>query len=114
MFQFDGGGEFNSLEFINHLAQNGIKQQISCPHTPEQNGVAERKYRHIIETDLTLLFNANLPLFLCVETFMTVVFLINKMPTSTLSMESPFAKLYGEEPDYNSLKIFYCRCFPHL
>jgi|GEM_PF-6711430 len=29
--------------------------------TPEQNGVAERKHKHMVETGLSLLFNANLP-----------------------------------------------------
>lgn len=66
IFQCDGGEEFNSLEFINYLAQNGIKRQISCPHTSEQNGALERKHRHIVETGLTLLFNANLSMFMWV------------------------------------------------
>lgn len=73
VLQCDGGGEFNSLAFINHLVQTGIIRQISCPHTPEQNGVAERKHRQIIETSLTLLFNVNLPMFLWAEAF-TIIF----------------------------------------
>lgn len=40
-FQCDGGGEFNSLEFTSYLDQHGIQRHISCPYTPEQNGVAE-------------------------------------------------------------------------
>lgn len=93
---------------------NGIKRQISYPHTPEQIGVAERKHIHIVEMGLTSLFNANLPLFLWVEAFVTVVFLINRMPSSTLSMESPFSKLHRQSHDYNTLKVFRCRCFPYL
>jgi len=110
VFQSDADNEFNSLGFVNHLAQNG-KQHVSCPHTPEHNGVAERKHRHIVETVMTLLFNAKVPLFLWVEAFMTVAFLINRMPTSTLNMKSPFSKLHGHSPNYNSLKVFGCRCF---
>jgi len=45
---------------------------------------------------------------------MTAVFLINRMPTSTLKMASPFTKLFGQEPHYNTLKVFGCRCFPYL
>lgn len=95
-FQCDGGGEFNSLEFTSYLDQHGIQRHISCPYTPEQNGVAEWKHRHIVETGLILIFNANLPIFLWVEAFMTAVFLINRMPTSTLKMASPFTKLFGQ------------------
>ncbi|GKV03485.1 hypothetical protein SLEP1_g15775 [Rubroshorea leprosula] len=45
--------DYSSTAFLNHLAECGIQQQVSCLGTPEQNGVAERKHRHIIKTDLT-------------------------------------------------------------
>ncbi|GKV28213.1 hypothetical protein SLEP1_g37295 [Rubroshorea leprosula] len=51
IFQCDGGGEFSNSAFIKHLEDCGIKQQVSCPGTPEQNGVAGRKQRHIVEID---------------------------------------------------------------
>ncbi|KAG8480506.1 hypothetical protein CXB51_024662 [Gossypium anomalum] len=59
-FQSDWGGEFRAFAPI--LARHGILHRISCPHTSEQNGVAERKHRHIVETGLTLLAQANLPM----------------------------------------------------
>jgi len=49
IFQCDGGGEFTSKIFLNHLQEHGIQQYISCPYTPQQNGLAERKHRHITE-----------------------------------------------------------------
>ncbi|GKV07645.1 hypothetical protein SLEP1_g19392 [Rubroshorea leprosula] len=52
----------SGIAFLNYLAECGIQQQVSCPGTPEQNGVAERKHRHITETGLTMLFHANMPL----------------------------------------------------
>ena len=42
------GGEFTSTEFNTFCANKGIIHQLSCPHTPQQNGVAERKHRHLI------------------------------------------------------------------
>lgn len=77
IFQSDGGGEFTSNQFKNHLALCGITHQISCPYTPEQNGLAERKHRHIVETELTLLFHANVPLILWVDALLKAVYLIN-------------------------------------
>ena len=77
IFQCDGGGEFQSHEFISHLEKCGILRQISCPYTPAQNGVVERKHRHIVETGLTLLFHANLPKAVWVESFSTTAYLIN-------------------------------------
>ena len=86
IFQSDGGSEFQSIKFQNHLSKCGILQRVSCPGTPEQNGVVERKHRHIVEMGLTMLFNAKLPLSLWVDAFHTVVYLINRLPSMVLKM----------------------------
>ena len=114
IFQCDGGGEFELTKFIDHLQSCGIQRHISCPGTPEQNGVAERKHRHLVETGLTMLFHAQLPKHFWIEAFATAIYLINRLPCTTLNMESPFFKLFQKAPDYNSLKVFGCRCFPYL
>lgn len=59
-FQCDGG-EFTNAKFINHLQQHGIRQTISCPHTPQQNGLVERKQRHITELGLSMMFHSKMP-----------------------------------------------------
>ena len=105
---------FLCMIFLSHLQLCGIVQHVSCAGTLEQNGVAERKHRHIIETGLTMLFHSRLPKNLWIEAFMTVVYLINHLPSSKLGMITPFYKLHGVHPDYNSLKVFRCRCFPYL
>lgn len=113
-FQSDGGGEFQKSEFLMHLSENGIVHQMSCPKTPEQNGVVERKHRHVVEHGLALLFHANVPKKYWVDAFMTSVFLINRTPSEKLKMKSPFSLLFGKEPDYSSLRVFGSRCFPCL
>lgn len=84
VFQCDGGGQFQSHLFVEHLSQCGILRSISCPGTPERNGDIERKHRHLVETGLTLLFHANVPKALWVESFLTAVYLINRLPSSIL------------------------------
>ena len=60
-FRSDNGGEFIN-HYLSHLFSSfGILHQTSCPYTPEQNGSAERKHRHLMETTLTMLHQANLP-----------------------------------------------------
>lgn len=81
-FQCDGGGEFTSNDFFNHLNQCGIKQQISCPYTLEQNGLVERKHLHIVKTGLTLLFHANIHLRFWVDDFLIATYLVNRLPFS--------------------------------
>jgi transposase InsO family protein len=58
----DCGGEYTSNEFNAYCASNGITHHLSCLHTPQQNGIVERKYRHIVECALTLLSHASLPI----------------------------------------------------
>ena len=53
--QSDGGREYVSNQFQTFLTNHGILHRKSCPYTSQQNGLVERKLRHILETGLTLL-----------------------------------------------------------
>ncbi|KAK9125440.1 hypothetical protein Scep_014286 [Stephania cephalantha] len=109
--QSDWVGEFRS--FKPFLDAHGIFFQHSCPHTHEQNGRAERKHKHIIETSLTLLAEANLPYKFWYDACATSVFLINRLPSRILSDISPYQKLFQQPPDYSILKVFGCACYPY-
>lgn len=108
----DNGGEFLALKPF--LSFNGISHLTSPPHTPEHNGVSERKHRHIVETGLSLLTHANIPLSYWPFAFSTAVFLINRMPTPVLSLQNPYQILFNKKPHYNKLRSFGCLCFPWL
>ncbi|CAB4268994.1 unnamed protein product [Prunus armeniaca] len=69
----DNGGEFTNIAFQQFLIANGINQQFCYLHTPEQNGLAERKHRHIIELTRTLFAQSNLPLNYWVEIAQTLL-----------------------------------------
>jgi transposase InsO family protein len=56
----DCGGEYTSNFFTEFCSTHGITHKFSCPHTLQQNGIVERKHRHIIESALTLLSHASL------------------------------------------------------
>ncbi|XP_075081186.1 uncharacterized protein LOC142166285 [Nicotiana tabacum] len=51
----------SSIEAKTFFADNGILHQTTIPHTPQQNGVVERKHKHLLETSRALLFQSNLP-----------------------------------------------------
>ena len=115
MFQSDGGGEFTSNKFVAHLSSHGIKQLLSCPHTPQQNGIAERKHRHITELGLSMLFDGKVPQKYWVEAFFTSSFLGNLLPSSTLpNNKSPYEVLFNRKPEYSALRIFGSACYPSL
>lgn len=52
----------------------------------EQNGLAERRHRHIVETGKALLHHAKLPHTFWSFAFQAAVYLINRMPTPTLKI----------------------------
>ncbi|KAM1496471.1 hypothetical protein ACFXTO_031069 [Malus domestica] len=113
-FQSDGGGEFISKKFQAFLTAQGVFHQLSCPYTPEQNGLAERKHRHIVETALTLLQTAHLSPSFWTYACHTATYLINRMPTPVLHNKSPFELLYNDVPDLSHLRVFGCSCYPLL
>jgi len=67
-----------------------------------------------LETGLTLVAHAKLPLHFWDHAFLTATYLINRMPSPTLANKSPFFLLHLQFPDYKSLKSFGCACFPFI
>jgi transposase InsO family protein len=110
----DCGGEYSSNAFTDFCSSHGITHQFSCPHTPQQNGIVERKHRHIVESALTILSHASLPITYWTYAVSTAVHLINRLPTPKLSHISPWEKLFHKPPDLTHLKTFGCLCFPYL
>uniref|UniRef100_A0A2N9FUI2 Integrase catalytic domain-containing protein n=1 Tax=Fagus sylvatica TaxID=28930 RepID=A0A2N9FUI2_FAGSY len=80
----DCGGEFLSTPFNQFCLSKGIIHQLSCPHTPQQNGVAERKHRHLVQCALALLSQSKLPLSYWSYAISTAAHIINKLPTPNL------------------------------
>lgn len=113
-FQSDNGGEYTSTQFKQFFRNNGILHRLTCPHTSQQNGVAKRKHRHVVDLGLTLLAQAGLPPKYWVDSFLTTTYLINRLPTHVLNHKSPFSKLFGKSPDYTLLRSFGCLCYPLL
>ncbi|KAD7479992.1 hypothetical protein E3N88_03128 [Mikania micrantha] len=93
------------LEFY---ANQGIVLETTCPHTPQQNGVVERKHRHLLETARALRFEANLPIKFWGECILTATYLINRLPSEVIGNKTPFEILYNQKPNYDFLKVFGC------
>ena len=115
VFQSDGGGEFVNKQLAQHFSDCGIKHIMSCPHTSEQNGLAESRHRHITELGMSMLFQSHLPDVLWVEALFIASFLSNLLPSSVHDkMLSPYELLNGKAPVYTALRVFGCACYPNL
>jgi histone deacetylase 1/2 len=110
--QSDWGGEYEKLNSF--FQRIGISHHVSCPHAHQQNGAAERKHRHIVEVGLALLANASMPLKFWDEAFLTATYLINLLPSKVINFDTPIQRLLKEAPDYSSLRVFGCACWPNL
>jgi hypothetical protein len=110
--QTDWGGEYKKLNSF--FSQVGIIHHVSCPHAHQQNGVIERKHRHIVEVGLSLLAHASMPLKFWDEAFMDTTFLINRLPSKVIDNNTPFERLLQQKLEYSSLRIFGCACWPNL
>jgi len=110
--QTDWGGEYRKLnKFFQTI---GFHHRLICPHTHEQNGTVERRHRHIVETGLIFLGQCSAPLRFWNYAFISLVYLINCMPTLVLQNKSSFECLFRRPPDYNFLRTFGCLCFSFL
>lgn len=103
-------GEYQAL--TSFLATNGIAHLTFPPHIPEHNGYSERCHHHIVETGLSLMSRASMPLTYWSYAFSIAVYLINRLPTPTLQLISPYHKLFRAPPNYSKLRSFACLCYP--
>ncbi|CAL1369837.1 unnamed protein product [Linum trigynum] len=107
----DPGGEFNSTPLLTFYRQHEILSQLSCPGVSQQNGLVERKHRHVLDLTRALLIHSHVPVGFWVEAVRTVIYLINRQVTPVLNQHSPHFMLFGKHPDYTRLRVFGCRCF---
>ena len=71
----DQGGEYKSREFNQYCKSNGILQQFTVLHTPQQNRVAERKNRTLVECACSMLQGKNISNVSWAEAINIIVYL---------------------------------------
>jgi hypothetical protein len=111
----DNGGEYMSGNFTKYCSNKGILQQTTAPYTPEQNGVAERLNRTVVESARCLLKQQGLGNHLWAEAIATAVYLKNRSPTKALKdFNVPEEVWTGRKPSVKHLRIFGCDAYVHV
>ena len=108
----DNGGEYTSRAFAQFCTDEGIKQEFTVPDTPQQNGVAERYFRTIVEMTRCLLLDSGLPKLLWVRAMDTACYTRNRCCNSSLRRgTTPFELFYDRPVDYSKFRVFGCTAF---
>ncbi|CAH9069840.1 unnamed protein product [Cuscuta europaea] len=110
----DRGGEFTSKEFNQFCEDNGIRRPMTVPRTPQQNGVAERKNRTILNMARSMLKTKNMPKDFWAEAVDCAVYLQNRCPTKSLDGKTPQEAWHGGKPGVSHLRVFGCIAYAHV
>ena len=114
--RFDRGGEYYGKHgdagqlkgpFAKYLEDSGIVAQFTMPRSPEQNGVAERRNRTLMEMVRSMISRTNLPGFLWGEALKIALYILNRVPTKAVPL-TPFELWTGRKPSLNHFKVWGC------
>ncbi|KAJ0579636.1 putative RNA-directed DNA polymerase [Helianthus annuus] len=107
----DNGGEYTSQEFNEFLKECKITRQLTCPNTPQQNGVAERKNRHLAEVCGSIMHAKNVPGRFWADAMSVASYVINRLPQQQLNYATPHELLLKIKPNVSYFRIFGCVCY---
>ena len=110
----NNGGEYTSKEIEALCKEAGIKRELTTPYNPQQNGVAKRKNRTIMEVVNTMIHDQDLPMHLWDEDARTTVYVQNRLSHSALGFKTPEEMYTGKKPEVSHLKIFSCPVYVHI
>ena len=111
----DNGGEYLSREFKAYLRSKGIRHELTVAHSPEQNGVAERMNRTLVESARAMIAHAGLPNRYWAEAVATAAYVRNRTPTTAIKQNTtPYERWYGRKPNLSHLKVFGCVAYAHI
>lgn len=110
----DRGREFNSKEFNEFCKQNGIKRQLITAYTPQQNGVAERKNKTVMNMVRSMLSEKKIPKNFWPEVVNWTMYVLNRCPTLAVKNITPEEAWSGVKPSVEHFRVFGCVGHVHV
>jgi len=110
----DRGGEYTSNTFEKFCRENGIRHQLTTSYTPQQNGVAERKNRTILNMARSMLKSKGLSKNLWAEAIACFTYILNRSPSKELKNITPQEAWTGYKPKVSHFKIFGYLAYSHV
>ena len=108
----DNGGEYLSNSFKLFLQEHGIAHQLTVAYTPQQNGVAERLNRTLLDLVRSMLISKQVDKKFWAEALSTAVYVRNRMTSRSLPANvTPYHRWMGQDPNLSHLRVFGCQCW---
>ncbi|KAJ9566213.1 hypothetical protein OSB04_002179 [Centaurea solstitialis] len=107
----DHGTEFKNSVLDEFLVSKGISQNFSSVRTPQQNGVAERRNRTLIEAARSMLIEARLPIQFWAEAVNTACYTQNRSLIVKRFKKTAYELFRGRKPNIEYFHIFGCNCY---
>ncbi|KAJ0453375.1 putative RNA-directed DNA polymerase [Helianthus annuus] len=106
----DNGTEFKNVKMEEYCDERGILHEFSAPYTPQQNGVAERKNRTLIEMARTMLADSKLPVNFWADAASAACYTLNRVLTVKKFNKTCFGLINNHKPNLKYLEPFGSPC----
>ena len=110
----DRGGEYTSTEFSEFCKEHGIRRQLTTAYTPQQNGVAERKNRTVMNMVRSMLSMRKVPRIFWAEAVSWTFYILNRCPTLAVKNITPQEAWSGVKPSVEHLRVWGCLAHAHV
>ncbi|KAK1615692.1 hypothetical protein QYE76_021209 [Lolium multiflorum] len=107
----DNGSEFKNYALNDFLSDEGIRHQYSAAYTPQQNGVAERKNRTLLDMARSMMVEYKSHYNFWAEDISTACHSSNRLYLRKGLNKTPYEILTGNNPNISYFKVFGCKCF---
>ena len=105
------GVSLKILSFKEFFDENGVSHNFSCPRTPQQNGVVERKNKTLQEMARTILSDSNIEKYFWAEAINTSCYILNRISIRKILNKTPYEFWKGRKPNISYFHVFGCTCY---
>jgi hypothetical protein len=110
----DNGGEYVNKRLQTHLKSTGTRFNPTQPFSPQQNGIAERYNRTITNQLRAIMHTSRIPKQLWGELALTVNYLRQRTPSSSINGKSPYELWHNSLPNIENLRIIWSDAYMHI
>lgn len=110
----DNGKEYVNKSFSDFCKLHGIQHQKTAPYSPQQNGMAERMNRTLMDKVRCMLIDSGLSKGFWAEALLTATHIVNNLPCKGTKPSTPHEMFTGHPPNYGRFKVFGCKAMAHV